>query len=315
MSGGDRPLRAIVSIHDVMPETLEPVGRILDVLAAAGASPVTLLIVPGRDWSDREIDLLRSWESAGCILAGHGWVHEVSERKTLFHQLHGRLLSRMVAEHLSLDRSAARALVRRCRDWFDEQNLTPPELYVPPAWAMGPLSRRDLDDLPFKRYETARGVYVTCENRFFRLPLVGFEADVSVRAALLRPWNRINVAVARARDLPLRVAIHPFDLDLKLGGDIRALLSAVGGWLDYRFSLGLVHFATPARASFVLPSGPGSASRRSSFFCGNSGQNMIRRFLNFSKPEGGFPCSEKSSQGCCSPPFSRRRQRRSPWNS
>jgi predicted deacetylase len=234
MTGGKRPLQAIVSIHDVMPGTLEPVRRILDLLNEVGASPVTLLVVPGRDWSAPQIDQLRSWESAGCILAGHGWVHEVSEQKTLFHQLHGRFLSRMVAEHLSLDRTEARALVCRCRHWFGEQDLTPPDLYVPPAWAMGALARRDLNDLPFDRYETARGVYVAAENRFFQLPLAGFEADIPIRAAILRPWNRINLAAARSRGLPLRIAIHPFDLEFKLGADIRPLLSAVNQWLDYR---------------------------------------------------------------------------------
>jgi predicted deacetylase len=234
MTGGKRPLQAIVSIHDVMPGTLEPVRRILDLLNEVGASPVTLLVVPGRNWSESEIDQLRTWESAGCILAGHGWVHEVSERKSFYHELHGRFLSRMVAEHLSLDRTAARALVRRCRDWFAQHKLNPPDLYVPPAWAMGPLARRDLDDLPFDRYETARGVYVAAENRFFRLPLAGFEADIPVRAAILRPWNRINLAAARSHGLPLRVAIHPFDLEFQLGTDIRPLLSAADQWLDYR---------------------------------------------------------------------------------
>lgn len=234
MTAGERPLQAIVSIHDVMPETLEPVGRILDLLNEMAASPVTLLVVPGRDWSAPQIDRLRSWESAGCILAGHGWGHEVSERKTLFHELHGRFLSRMVAEHLSLDRPAARALVQECHGWFAEHNLTPPDLYVPPAWAMGPLARRDLDDLPFDRYETARGVYVAAENRFFQLPLAGFEADIPIRAAILRPWNRFNLAAARSHGLPLRIAIHPFDLDFKLGAEIRPQLSAVDQWLEYR---------------------------------------------------------------------------------
>jgi len=234
MTAGDRPLRGIVSIHDVMPETLERVARILDLLDEVGASPVTLLVVPGRDWSNPQIDRVRSWQSAGCILAGHGWRHEVSERKTFFHELHGRFLSRMVAEHLSLNRSAARALVRRCHDWFGEHDLTPPDLYVPPAWAMGPLARRDLEYLPFDRYETARGVYVAAENRFYQLPLAGFEADIPIRAAILRPWNRINLAAARSHGLPLRIAIHPFDLKFKLAADIRPLLSAVDHWLDYR---------------------------------------------------------------------------------
>ncbi|MFP4584579.1 MAG: polysaccharide deacetylase family protein [Desulfococcaceae bacterium] len=234
MSGRDGSLRAIVSIHDVMPETLEPVGRILDLLERAGVSPATMLVVPGRDWSGRQIALLRSWESAGCILAGHGWVHQVFERKTLFHQLHGRFLSRGAAEHLSLDRCAARALVRRCHHWFGEHDLTPPDLYVPPAWAMGPLRRRDLSDLPFESYETAGGIYMTSRNRFCQLPLAGFEADIPIRAAILRPWNQMNVAVARSSRLPLRIAIHPFDLELKLRDEIGPLLSAVDGWLDYR---------------------------------------------------------------------------------
>lgn len=43
-------VRALVSVHDVMPETLERVQRILDLCAAINPVPLTLLVVPGLGW-------------------------------------------------------------------------------------------------------------------------------------------------------------------------------------------------------------------------------------------------------------------------
>ena len=167
----------LVSIHDVMPETLDRVFEIFLRLEQSGLLPVTLLVVPGRDWRPEDITRLRSLVARGAELAGHGWVHEVERVSGFGHRLHSALISKRVAEHLALDGSGCIELMQRCHDWFADQDLPLPTLYVPPAWAMGPVPRSALPDLPFVQFETLAGVYDIEASRLYRLPLLGFEVD------------------------------------------------------------------------------------------------------------------------------------------
>lgn len=217
----------VVSIHDVMPETMVPVARTLAVLEAAGWERVTLLVVPGRSWSRRDLACLRDWDRAGHILAGHGWSHDITGYGGLWHRLHGLLISRRVAEHLALERDGILDLMRRCHGWFADQGLTPPRLYVPPAWALGAVPRAALADLPFDRVEVFAGEIACRSGRLTRQALVGFEADTAVRAPLIRAFNAANRLAAAALGLPLRVGIHPRDLDFRLGEELRALIAAL----------------------------------------------------------------------------------------
>lgn len=220
---------AIVSVHDVMPSTFSRVERILDVLKDAGVPPATLLVVPGRGWSADGIESLQNLATAGHPLAGHGWDHKAtSDHRTPYHRLHALLISRNEAEHLSLGPEAVTDLVRRCYDWFPSVGLPTPDLYVPPAWALGSLTRRDLNGLPFRWYEVLRGYLDVRKRKAHWLPLAGFEADTTFRQVSLRFWNRLNVSLARGGMAPLRISIHPDDLDLLLKDDLSRLLKK--GW-------------------------------------------------------------------------------------
>jgi predicted deacetylase len=225
-------IRTLVSVHDVMPATLERVQLILDLCAAINPTPLTLLVVPGLDWDRAGIERLRTWQGQGHHLAGHGWVHRVERFGGLGHRLHGLLISRRVAEHLALDGPAVAALIGRCHAWFIGQGLEPPELYVPPAWAMGKLGPKDLAALPFARYEVLKGVLDRASGRLHPIPLLGYEADTPVRAPLIRVWNRLNRRVAEARGW-LRIGIHPRDLQLALAADLRRDLRHYSRWTDY----------------------------------------------------------------------------------
>jgi predicted deacetylase len=217
---------AMVSVHDVMPETLGRVTQILSVLEGAGVPPATLLVVPGRPWSRHEIRRLRSLAERGHPLAGHGWVHKApAGSRTLYHRLHSRLISRDEAEHLSRPRAELSDLVQRCYSWFSSAGLPKPSLYVPPAWALGALTPSDLTTLPFRRYEVLRGFMDVRSARFQWLPLAGFEADTTFRKVGLRLWNRLNRTVARRLGIPLRISIHPGDLELLLKDDVSRMLS------------------------------------------------------------------------------------------
>ncbi|MGH8503767.1 MAG: DUF2334 domain-containing protein [Gammaproteobacteria bacterium] len=184
MHAQDAGFTAIVSVHDVMPETLPGVLDILHLLTRLDVPPPTLLIVPGRQWHPKALDTLTGLQRAGCRLAGHGWSHAAKEIRTLFHRLHSRIISRHTAEHLSQDTQSIRHMLARCHRWFEDTGLSAPALYVPPAWAMGRLSRSTLRTLPFARYEFLSGIYDARADEFHRLPLAGFEADSPARAAV-----------------------------------------------------------------------------------------------------------------------------------
>jgi len=240
------PLKALISVHDLMPETLPAVERILGRLERHRLAPVTLLVVPGRGWDSTSIKALKSLERDGYRLAGHGWQHRAERFGGLYHRLHGLFLSRRVAEHLALDEDGIVALIQRCHDWFGEQGLALPDLYVPPAWAMGRISCARLkSDCPFPLYERFDGVIDPAVEHLKPLPLLGYEADNALRAPALRLWNRWNIARARRQTLPIRIGIHPRDLELKLADELEHALAQPIEALDYR-SLIRTSAATPA---------------------------------------------------------------------
>ncbi len=222
---------ALFSIHDVMPSTLDATEAIYARLADAGISKVTLLVVPDTGWDMAAIDRLRLLEENGADLAGHGWRHRVRRIRDFRHWLHSVFISRDVAEHLALDRSGVIKLMQDCHDWFGERGLSSPDVYVPPAWAMGRVRREDLDMLPYRRFETLYGVYDSDVRRFRRSPMIGFEADTPVRAVACRFWNRLNLRSARQ---PLRFSIHPGDPELLLAEDLERLLRQP--WADLYYT-------------------------------------------------------------------------------
>jgi predicted deacetylase len=224
---------AIVSIHDVMPHTLPEVLQILQLLKDLNIFAVTLLVVSGLEWTEGEVALLQDLQQTGYELAGHGWKHQCFGEKTFSHTLHGAVMSRNEAEHLSLQPIQIRELLVRSFQWFQERDLQPPKLYVPPAWAMGQITRKALTDLPFRIYEYLTGVYHPRNDVFFRLPVVGYLADTPTRVWVLRILNVLNQSCAMLLRRPLRIAIHPFDLHLGLASDLRSLLKRYPLFITY----------------------------------------------------------------------------------
>lgn len=217
-------MRAIVSIHDVTPDTLGRVERIVEEVMAPGHRRITLLVVPGHDWDAAGIRRLLAWQDAGLELAAHGWSHRVDRVRGSYHRLHAALISRDAAEHLALDADGIAALMQRAHDWFVARGLEAPRTYVPPAWALGTIDRERLRQLPYSRIEVTRGLLDTVSGGLRPLPLVGFEADTAARAAFLRAWNRLQIGVARWSGRPLRIGIHPHDPELRLARDLYRLL-------------------------------------------------------------------------------------------
>jgi predicted deacetylase len=209
------PIPALVSIHDVMPSTLDKVDRIVGILNKHGINSATLLVVPGKPWRDSEIDQLREYAQRGMELAGHGWHHQINKYADLKHRVHGLVISKNVAEHLELDSVGIAKLIEQSYRWFKEHNLPDPSLYVPPAWAMGNISKSRLRRLPFRYFEYFSGIYDSKLNCFERIPMVGYEADVWFRVPFVALWNRMNFIGAQHQQR-LRFSIHPNDFELLL---------------------------------------------------------------------------------------------------
>ena len=216
---------AIVSVHDVMPSTFGRVRKILSLLERTEVPPPTLLIVPGKNWTPELLETLQDLAKRGYPMAGHGWIHKAtSGPRTLFHRAHALLISRNEAEHLSRPPEELADLIQECYDWFSSVHLPTPELYVPPAWALGSLRTSDLHSLPFRWYEILRGFVEARTGEIRWLPLAGFEADTTFREISLRFWNGLNVMLARRWRGPLRISIHPGDLDLLLGKEVEKMV-------------------------------------------------------------------------------------------
>ena len=113
----------LLSIHDVMPDTLDDVESIFSELNRLGHEEVTLLVVPGSGWTPASLQRLRALAQAGAELAGHGWHHVVDDIRGPRHRLHSLLISRNVAEHLALSTPQIRSLLQRCYDWFDANDI------------------------------------------------------------------------------------------------------------------------------------------------------------------------------------------------
>lgn len=216
-----------------MPETMHEVEELIALCVESGVGMPTLLVVPGLDWNRSQLHQLRRWHGEECELAGHGWQHRCPRIRTLYHRLHSLLLSRDVAEHLSYGGDEVLALMRRCADWFVEQDFDLPQLYVPPAWALGNVDATRLTEQPFRLVETLRGVFNVRQRHLKALPLVGFEADNWFRQVFLSGFNRLQASKATL-EVPLRIGIHPFDHRLRLRRQLAEFLTRP--WESVRYA-------------------------------------------------------------------------------
>lgn len=229
-----RGLTALISVHDVMPETRQHIERILQRLEAVPPTAIALLVVPGRAWTADDIDWLRALSASGYPLIGHGWRHECEPPRTLKHRLHSGLISNRAAEHFSCSEDGIARLMCDCHAWFREKELGEVDVYIPPAWALGKISRRRLASTPFRFVETLHGLYDTQAERWRHLPLAGFEVDRRWRAVAMRLVNRFNASLALHRQSPLRIAIHPHDWQYPLVDQLESLLGQVSHHQSYR---------------------------------------------------------------------------------
>ena len=215
-------MKYYISIHDVSPENISIIENIVNILNLKyNIKKLSLLIIPGLDWNKNQIDKLKYWQTQGIQIAAHGWTHVSQKKKSFFHIIHSFLISKDCAEHLSKKRSEIVYLINKSYNWFIKNNFESPILYVPPAWALGKLNRKDIVFLPFKIIECTTGMLHKGEYRF--LPLIGFEAKTRIRAHLLKFFNGINFILGRLVGI-VRITVHPNDFNLLLSDDANMYL-------------------------------------------------------------------------------------------
>ena len=228
-------MKALISIHDCMPENMDKIQHILNWLKDRNIPPVTLLVVPGKNWTENQLKLLKQYTLEGHTLAAHGWHHHTEPKKFL-HRIHSLIISKNVAEHLDLNQQGILALLNKSYQWFIQNHLPTPTLYVPPAWALGSIHRKTLSKTLFKQIEVTRGLIHLAPNKqakLQRLPLTGYEADSPFRVRFLKKWNQFQQHRAQVQSLPLRISIHPHDLDLPIADQLEQQLKNVQTFIKY----------------------------------------------------------------------------------
>jgi len=237
-------ITALVSIHDVMPESRRAVMHLLNELQkrvpTLKPAQITLLVVPGKNWRDDDLLWLECLQGQGYPFAGHGWNHTALKSKNFYHHIHSLVLSRDAAEHLSQPSKNLQTLVQCCYEWFPNHGYYEPLLYVPPAWASGRLTLENWQALPFRYLETLGGLRNIESGKYYSLPLCGYEADTLMRSFFLRGLNGYNKLQAEHRGKPLRICLHPNDYKYYLSDGIFYDLRQVDRFINYDSSYSLV---------------------------------------------------------------------------
>jgi predicted deacetylase len=214
----DRHPRTLsVSLHDVAPQTWPACERLLDLVAAVGCIPVTLLVVP--DYHHRGLACFSpAYRSAlerrleqGDELALHGWCHldEAPPSRHPIAYLQRRLLTAREGEFAALSAADAQQRLQEGIAWFARLGW-PLHGFVAPAWLMSAGTWQALGSTRLGYATTLRSIYLLPERR----PIDTRALVHSVRSRLRRRLSLIwNEALRwRLRKHPLvRVALHPAD--------------------------------------------------------------------------------------------------------
>ena len=224
--------KSIISIHDVMPHTLDNIKKIIKILEKIKCAPPTLLVVPGRNWSKNDINFLKTIQNDGYEIAGHGWYHETKNISTFYHKFHSAFISRNVAEHLSLTNKEIVMLMENCFKWFEKNHFQKPITYVPPAWALGNINKKDISNSSYKIIETLSGVYY--EEKFEKMLLVGYETDNLFRVITVSFLNFLSEKISTYSTIPLRISIHPNDFSYPLKSQLEKILQSERKFFSYR---------------------------------------------------------------------------------
>ena len=210
---------AAIAVHDVSPATWRECRELLAMLDDAGASPVSLLVIP--DYHHRAPVLrdgafVRAMDARllrGDELALHGYFHldEAPAPRTLRSWFARRVLTRAEGEFAALGEDAAAWRLARGVGMFAALGW-PLHGFVPPAWLFGAGTRAALSrsDYRFDYVTTRSGIFHLPQWRFERTANLWYSPGTAARRALSQ--HAIRRELWRAKETPLlRLSLHPQD--------------------------------------------------------------------------------------------------------
>ena len=209
----------VISIHDVSPVTREATEQILERLAALGAGPCSLLVVPDHHRRGHFLDdadfchWLQERVNTGDEPVIHGYFHrrERKSQESLRIKLATRFYTADEGEFFDIHGADALRLVSQAREEFRKLGLDPGG-FVAPAWLLSAAAEVALCKLGFD-YTTRLGSVTdlpagrTCASQSLVWSVRSFW-----RRAMSRIWNAS--LFGRLQNTPLlRIGIHPVDIE------------------------------------------------------------------------------------------------------
>lgn len=204
-------LTRVVSIHDVSPVTLDRCRVLLRMCELSGVV-TTLLVVPG-PWRGAQplkdpdfTEWLQAAADRGHEVSLHGWVHEGSGSG-----IANRFMARGCGEFANLTRSEAATLIIQGLEVMAALGHRP-EGFTAPGWLLSGEARQALAETGFSYTTTHLGVVDLQSDQMLRAPAFCQRPNSALSHLGARLVRRIVISRA-VRDLPIRLALHPEDLD------------------------------------------------------------------------------------------------------
>jgi predicted deacetylase len=231
-----RPMKLLVSIHDVTPALEAPVRQLWDLCVQRGVRPA-LFVVPNwhGSWPLTDhpafVQWLRECADEGAEIFLHGERHdEHGLPRRLMDELRAAGRTASEGEFLTLDEHGARARMRRGAALLRQLGLEPVG-FVPPAWLSREDTARAAFDCGLMIGEDAASVHLHARAMRLPSPVVRWSARSEWRA-------RLSAGVAEARwllrrrDWLVRLALHPGDLAHPM--TTRSLATSLERWPSVR---------------------------------------------------------------------------------
>lgn len=245
-----------ISVHDVAPATWPRCARLLAMLDALGAGPVTLLVVPDYHHGGR-IDLypwfLRAIEerrARGDEIALHGYYHEdeAAPPRGPLGWIERRVLTQSEGEFAALGAEEALVRLQRGAALMESLGWTV-RGFVAPAWLPGrgcrvALSRMTSGLAGFAYTTTRSGVYRLPDWRYTFSPSLVCTVRSAWRRSMSQSLNAASFALASRGPL-LRLSLHPVDAE---HADVMAR------WRDW-IARALEHHAPATKLQWIAAEG------------------------------------------------------------